>query len=226
MKSEFQIVQEVIRLRKTEKVLADPGSPVEYTAAQLSRGDNLVKQAIQDSGFAPFHYDRKCDGLAEPWRVYWLDRESCLRLATALPGLIPSMKPNNKLPALLSACGSLALYTWLPQTGVEISDSRKLQRVNREHLAATAAAVQNLLLLLTATGIGNYWASGELLADHVFSHFGIDPEQVLTAAVFANYPRESESDERGLGGVQVLDGKQRCKRSATFAWLSEIRFDA
>lgn len=49
-----EAVRNVIRDRKTEKILADPQNPVEYTAEQLNSGDQIVKQAIRDSGWAPF----------------------------------------------------------------------------------------------------------------------------------------------------------------------------
>lgn len=217
MESEYQVLSQVIHQRKTDKVLGDPANAVAYTPEQLAEGDALVKQAIRDSGMAPFHYDRKISGMAEPWRVYWLDYASCRRMAKALPNVTPDLKPNNKMPGLLAGCGSLALYTWLPQSPEAAADSKQFARVNREHLAASAAAVQNLLLLLTSAGYRNYWASGTLIADHLFDHLGISGDEVLMAAVFVHYPE-------GQGDFQILAGKHRENRSTTFDWLSEIEF--
>lgn len=219
METEYQSLLEVIRQRKTDKVLGDPANPLVYTDEQLADGDGIVKQAIRESGHAPFHYDRKVAGMAEPWRVYWLNCASCRRLAVVLPDLIPTMKTNNKMPALLSGCGSLALYTWLPQSPDMAADNKQFARVNREHLAASAAAVQNFLLLLTAAGIRNYWASGTLIADHLFQHLGISEDEVLLAAVFANYPS-------GKGELKVVGGKQRERRSSTQQWMQEIQFNS
>ena len=117
-------VRQVILERKTEKVLGDPVAPVVYSSTQLAEGDQIVKRAIQDSGWAPFHYDRRANGLAEPWRVWWIDNASCQRLATALPDLIPDLKPGNKMPGLLSGCGSLTLFTCLPQLSEDDNDNR------------------------------------------------------------------------------------------------------
>lgn len=211
----YQTLQDVIRQRRTDKVLGDPDHPVAYSSDQLVYGDNIVKQAIVDCGFAPFHYDRKSDGIAEPWRVYWMNNANCRQLSRKLPDLIPEMKPNNKMPSLLAGCGSLTMFTWLPQTPETAEDSAKLARVNREHLAATAAAVQNFLLLLTASGVRNYWASGTLIADYLFPKLGIPENQILTAAVFASYPE-------GQGTVEVVGGKQRQRRSDSQAWLKEV----
>ncbi|MDG2014698.1 MAG: hypothetical protein P8J33_14420 [Pirellulaceae bacterium] len=213
-----EAVRNVIRDRKTEKILADPQNPVEYTAEQLNSGDQIVKQAIRDSGWAPFHYDRRQDGLAEPWRAWWLNQTNCQKLAEKLPQLIPDLKPGNKMPGLLSGCGSLTLFTWLPQPNETGPESSKRERINREHLAATAAAVQNFLLLLTAEGIRNYWASGSLIQDYLFDTLKIPHEQVLAAAVFTHYPDP-------LTPVEVIAGKHRERRSPNTAWLQDVLID-
>jgi hypothetical protein len=210
-------LRQLIYKRKTEKVLGNPDRPVHYEAGQLERGDRIVRQAIRDSGQAPFHYDRKADGLAEPWRAYWLDCDSCRILARSLPDLIPDLRPGNKMAALLAACGSLTLYTWLPQETDSGVAAEKLRQVNDEHLAATAAAVQNFLLLLTSHGIGNYWSSGSLIAGHLLERLGISGNERLLAAVFATYPG-------GSGDARTVHGKQRERRSRDHAWFREIRF--
>ena len=178
----------------------------------------IVQQAIRDCGWAPFHYDRKSDGLAEPWRVYWIDNASCQRMAASVGEVVPNLKPGAKLPALLAGCGSLTLFTWLPQQAAAGAGASKLDRINREHLAATASAVQNFLLLLTAHDLPNYWSSGTLIADHYFEKLGIDPAEQLAAAVFVHYP---EPD----GEFEIVGGKQRNNRSIDCQWLHELKWD-
>ena len=70
--------------------------------------------------------------------------------------------------------GGLAMYNWIPQTE---GDKNKLQRINDEHLAATAAAVQNFLLQLTAAELENYWSSGGLWEQYPYQ--GIDPVGIM-----------------------------------------------
>ncbi len=219
MESAAETVRRVIRERKTEKILGDPDNPVEYSEDRLALADALVQAAIRDCGWAPFHYDRQTDGIAEPWRVHWLDKASCRNLGQALPDLIPDMKPGNKMPALLAACGSLALFSWVPHAEGSIADTRKLRQINQEHLAATAAAVQNLLLLLTAQGMSSYWASGTLISDCLFSQLGIPESYELAAAVFIHYPG-------GSGPCQALSGKQRERRSPDQSWFRQVAFPA
>lgn len=122
------------------------------------------------------------------------------------------------MPGLLSGCGSLTLFTWLPQPNEAGIESSKRERIDREHLAATAAAVQNFLLLLTAEGISNYWASGSLIQNHLFGTLKIPQEQILAAAIFAHYPHP-------LNPVEVIAGKHRKRRSPDTAWLQDVSID-
>lgn len=208
-----QVVADVIRNRKTKKVLASLHSPLEYDLETLEQFDAVVHRCIQDCGWAPFHYDRNVDGIAEPWRVYQMSATSCRQLAKELPELIPTLKPGNKMPALLSGCGCLTLFTWLPVK--QVAPGKKLERVNREHLAATAAAIQNYLLLLTANKLANYWASGTLIEDYLFDRLGISNEEVLSAAVFVHYPKAA-------GQFEVVAGKQRARRCPNQTWLKQL----
>ncbi len=221
---------EIIRRRQTWKVLADPKSPIEYPAATIKACDSKVKQCLETSGWAPFHYDRGVDGIAEPWRAHVLDVKTCRQLAIGFPNLFDDVKPSNKLPGMLAACGSLVLVTWSPQFSlnavanndadvVSSSDdmsAEKKRQIDEEHLAATAAMTQNFLLLLTAEGLGSYWSSGgQLGSAKAFEMLGIKPGQRLSAAVFVEYPNgEGEVTDR-------IAGKNRDRRSSFTMWLSE-----
>ena len=215
-------VAQIIRDRQTWKVLADPSDPVIYSQETLVRCNAIVKEAIANAGWAPFHYDRGVDGVAEPWRVHLLGVETCRRVAREFFNWFDDVKPSNKLPSMLSACGTLVLVTWLPQfrnTREQHSDEltpEKKRQVDDEHLSATAAMIQNLLVLLTAAGLGTYWSSGGLLAsEQAFKHLGISLEERLAGAIFVEFP--------GGNGpvVDRIEGKNRSRRSNVAAWLSE-----
>ena len=112
----------IIKQRQTFKVLA--GSPANQAIAETTdllteeqriAADAQVIQAIRDAGWAPFHYDRAADGMAVPWRVEWLPQAKCHEVAANFFQWFDVVKPNNKLPSMLNACGSLVLVSWLPQ---------------------------------------------------------------------------------------------------------------
>lgn len=220
MLNPLTIVSEVVRNRQTWKVLADPAKGISFSSDTIVQQNSIVKQAILDAGMAPFHYDRGVDGVAEPWRVHFLDMATCRQIAVGLPRWF-DLKPSNKLSAMLSACGCLVLVTWLPQfrgqlsPATEISADKKTE-IDDEHLAASAALTQNLLTILTAAEMGTYWSSGgQLGSREMFERLGIDPLERLIAAVFVEYPGGSgEITER-------LPGKNRGLRSSADRWFSE-----
>ncbi len=219
---DYRTLQRVIRNRRTDKVLGCPEQPLEYAVPTLEHYDSVVWQALIDCGQAPFHYDRRLDGLAEPWRVYWLSCSICRRLASSLTTLIADIRPGNKLAGLLAGCGSLGLFAWIPETadGETGKSPDKLAQINREHLSATAAAIQNFLLLCTAAELQNYWSSGTLIEQHLFEPLGIPAEQRLAGAVFVHYPDGTSSG----GPPEMVGGKQREKRDGDNRWLQRINY--
>ncbi|MEL7496944.1 MAG: nitroreductase family protein [Planctomycetota bacterium] len=217
------LISKVVRARQTFKVLGDPDEPVTFDAKHKSACDAIVESAIKTSAWAPFHYDRGHDALAEPWRVDWLQTPVCRTIALQLSEWFDDVKPTNKLPAMLAGCGSLVLVSWLPQfadSNTESTDAnlkRSQQQTDEEHLAATSAYVQNLLLILTAAGLGTYWSSGgQFRRPEMFERLGMSHGGRLMAAVFVDYSN-STSD-----GMERLAGKHRDRRCQQGRWLRRV----
>ena len=221
-KPEAAAVESAIRERQTFKVLGDPQLPICFSNDELARLDKMVWGAMKTSGWAPFHYDRGQDGLVEPWRVDWMSQDVCRKVARRMSDWFDNLKPNNKLTAMLAACGSLALVSWLPQFDPGAADElRESQRqTDEEHLAATAAYVQNLLLLLTAHGFGTYWSSGGQFRDlQMFEKLQLPHRGRLLAAVFIDY---SPLAKGGPPELQRLPGKLRNRRCPDYRWLNTV----
>jgi nitroreductase len=232
--ADYRAVQNAITQRRTIKVLAVAKFPTETLGLEMQPSrekdsliDDDVRQAIADSGWAPFHYDRKLDGIPEPWRFHVLWRSQCLHICENLHQWFDDVKSSNKTAAMLSACGALVLANWLPQFGTEQPDgviSREKQiQIDQEHLAATAAAIQNLLLLLTARNLGTYWSSGGLFrTDTMFQKLGINEKtEKLLGAIFIDYGHEPSD----AACAEKIPGKNRDSRTNYRKWTREIVFD-
>ena len=116
---------------------------------------------------------------------------------------------------MLAACGALVLVNWLPQFDAELV-REKQQQINEEHLAATAAAVQNLLLSLTANNLRTYWSSGGFFRSPLmFEKLGIPAHEKLLAAVFVDYGVSVEQAE-------TIPGANHPLRSHFRKWTTEI----
>ena len=216
---QFKIVSEVIRSRKTKKVLTTEAAsePQEVTR----QADELLSECIATAGWAPFHYDRGMNGIREPWRFHILSKPACVELASELPDLA-SLKPESKLPQLLQGCSTLVLVTWIPQFGKNTEqnfkiDDDKMRQVNEEHLAATAAASQNLLLLAQSLKWDSYWASGGILGQEtVLDRLGISCDERVLSAIFLRYSQMSSQH------ATIISGKHREHRSDSKLWCQRI----
>ena len=213
-----------IATRRTEKVLSDRALlPTVKQLPDVRLADQAVRDAVAIAGWAPFHYDRNLKGVSEPWRMQVLLHKSCRNLSRDFTSIVSDLKPGNKLPAMMNACGALILVSWLPQASV--ADESKREQTNQEHLAATSAAVQNLLLALQSRGLGTYWSSGGPLGSTaLFEKLGVSSEQAaiqkLAAAIFVDYPFLSAETN-----VQRIPGKNLAKRGQPDRWMNEVAYE-
>lgn len=206
--SSIAAVHAAVRQRQTCKLLGNPEKPWSPPAEALARLEAILEPCLADACWAPFHYDRQIDGRAEPFRFHVLPAAVCREIAARFSDWYPEARSNNKLPAMLAVCGALVIVTWLPDPALN-PDAEKSVQVNEEHLAAAAAATQNLLLMLTAHGIGTYWSSGgQFREPEMFARLGIAPVERLLAAVFVECPGVPDQN------VNRITGKHRDRRSA------------
>ncbi|MEM6601750.1 MAG: hypothetical protein AAF649_10230 [Verrucomicrobiota bacterium] len=133
-----QIIEAVIRRRMTEKVMCELTARNPVPAAVEAVYQPLVRTALTAAGWAPFHYPRSIDGMAEPWRAHILWNRQAGQLARYLS---ETLQVTTKEPQLAAACSALVLVTWLPESPPSpATDTRPSER-NEEHLAATSAMV-------------------------------------------------------------------------------------
>lgn len=195
--------EEIARMRATKKVFADPASPPAVPDDLI----DAVWRALEAAKWAPFHYPSHGSHHHElasplPWRFHVLDHRACRSLIDRLgemsrsanePALASAM--NGKIPSMLAAAGALVIVTWLPHPTKGDDVSEKLVQMNEEHLMATAAATQTLLLALTARELRTYWSSGGALATRpVLDELGVGTGERFAAAIFV-WPDEFDGEE-------------------------------
>lgn len=197
-------IDDIAKRRHTLKLLPDPATPL--GGEGLSRAQ--VEALLTPAGWAPFH--RACAAAradsahpVEPWRVHALDKAACLAL---IPKLDTLPKAPGKIANMLAAADALLLVTWLP----EEEDGWTASDLNMEHIAATGAMIQTLLLAATEAGIGSYWSSGGVLSGDAFALLDIDPRERLLGAIFL-WPEETTN-------APSAPGKLRGQRRPPARW--------
>jgi len=176
-------VLEAIHARRSHKSLAEPAPD-----------DAQVRTMLEAAVAAPDHK------LLRPWRftiLRGLDKDAFREvmvegLRRREPGATPGQVDKTRTAldraplVIIVACR-------------RVDDRLPFE----ELLAATAAAVQNLLLAATALGFGAIWRTGAPCGDpYVKAALGLDVDDVISAFVYLGTPTsEPEMTERTLDGV-------------------------
>ncbi len=212
MENLIESVGRVIRQRRTVKVFAD--NPV---AEALDR--HIVEELIATAGWAPFHYPAASVHLKgntmnalEPWRFYLLDSTACSNLRQ----ILLEEGDRTKIPKMLAAASVMILVTWLPHPS-KTGNNQLFEptQINMEHIAATSAAIQNLLLAATAREIKTYWSSGGRLRKHEqMEKLGIPSSEILLGSIFLWTDK--------FTNLPTATGKMRQKRGPISQWSKWI----
>jgi nitroreductase len=219
----LEFFDRVVSKRKTRKVLGSPDAPFLAEPEFFQK----VTLSIEVAGWAPFHYPSTASvrndkvAAVEPWRFYVLENEGRTRLLKVLANKQESSeeklwREQGKIPSLLAGAGAAVFITFLPEvvSGASEEKALKATEINNEHLAATAAATQTLLLAAEARGLWTYWSSGGLFKTASGKALlNIDPAEQLVAIAFLA-PADSSSN--------VSEGKLRDRRSPPSSWCRVI----
>ena len=218
----------LIRGRRTSKRLRDPDEARADRAPLSAERRGELDAMLTVAGEAPFHrrvadeHRRGELDSAVPWRFHVLERPACLALvdalearATADPESKWARAWKSKIPELLAGASACVQATWLPDPVEGEAAPPELTERNVEHVAAAAAAVQNLLLAATARGWSSYWSSGGILKDpDAFALLGIPASQELLGAVMLGAPDAPHARD--------IPGGLREERADRGGWMREI----
>lgn len=166
---------EVLRGRRTINLYLQTAVPTK-----------LVRDAIEAATWAPNHH------VTEPWRFYLLGKESiaaCVNLVRE----ITTAKKNAK-------AGDFKAKNWSEKPGWLVVTCRDSDEaiMQREDLAACAAAVQNFMLYLWKAGVGSKWTTGDITRASRFREIvGVDAEaESVVGLIWYGYPKLTPAQQR------------------------------
>ena len=141
----------------------------------------LIEKLLEAAVQAPNHYK------VRPWRFVVLTGEGLKKLGDVMAGSQQARHPEFP-PEAFDKCRTLPLRAPVViAVGVDKPSEAKVLEI--ENVAATAAAVQNLLLAAYATGLGAKWRTSEWARDPMVKAFlGFEPDQHLIGFIYIGYP--------------------------------------
>lgn len=145
----------------------------------------LVEQIIEAATWAPNH--RR----TEPWRFVVLEREARLRLGgvmaqalldrLARQGVVAGTEQLDKERVKPLRAPVIIAVAAVPSPDPKV--------IEIEEIAATAGAVQNMLLAAQALGLRAMWRTGDAAYDATVKlHLGLPESSHLVAFVYLGYP--------------------------------------
>jgi len=188
----FEIIADIIKTRRSVK-------PVKMNGKIIP--DDKVKELLELANWAPTH------GRTEPWRfiVYAGDKvkEFCRQHAELYKAYAPADKFEQANYDKQLHNGDLASHVI-----VAVMQRGELPKIPAlEEFAATAIAIQNILLGATAAGIASFWSTGGMVHHAVMKDFlQLRKEDIVMGLLYLGY-----TDER-------LEGKRKTEIAEKVTW--------
>ncbi|MES2479689.1 MAG: nitroreductase [Bacteroidota bacterium] len=175
MQDKFQLLSDIISQRRTIK-------PQQMNAAKIA--PETINQLLQLADWAPTH------GRTEPWRFFVFADEKVNEFCTAHAQMHRQAHPEkstddtfNKLSSMGENASHIILAAMcrghLPKIPVI------------EEIAATAAAIQNILLGAQSMGIATYWGTGgSIHHPEMKDYLGLGEHDHVMGALYLGYTNQ------------------------------------
>lgn len=158
----------------------------------------IVNELLALADWAPTH------GRTEPWRFWVYGGAALKEFGKAHAGLYWKHTPEDKrqeatYEKLLHNVDN-ASHLVIPV--MKRGENAKIPVL--EEVAATAAAIQNILLGATALGISSFWSTGGMTHSHAlkeYLHLGTD--DIIMGLVFLGYT--NEPDKEGIRNIALSE---------------------
>ena len=190
MEDHFSALKTIIENRRTTK-------PGQMNSQQIP--DEQIRQLIELADWAPNH------GNTEPWRFFiYAGTEKVMGFCRQHADLYSQEAGGNpdkfKYEKLLNM-GSKASHLI-----IAVMQRGGLDKIPvLEEIAATSAAIQNLLLGAEALNLAAYWGSGGLILKPAMKAFlGLREEDVVLGALYLGYTDQKKSGSRQIPLAQKM----------------------
>src|SRR5688572_9734734 len=141
----------------------------------------LIEKLLDAAVQAPNHYK------VRPWRFVVLTGDGLNQLGDVMAASQQARHPEFP-PEAFEKCRTVPLRAPVViAVGVDKPGEAKVLEI--ENVAASAAAIQNLLLAAHGMGLGAKWRTGEWARDPMVKNFlGFEPDQHIIGFIYVGYP--------------------------------------
>lgn len=164
--------------------------------------DEMIRELIDAGRRGPNHFN------TEPWHYYVLKGDGRARLGKVYGELavrkLGSADQTLKDTAMAKGIAKANRAPVVIVITVEPSDQPKVRKV--EEVAATACAVENMLLAAHSLGLGAIWRTGDdSYTDEMKKAFGVSDNGLVLGYVYVGFPEDgfkpNERDRKSVDEV-------------------------
>jgi len=173
-----QMVERLLKNRRTVK-------PAMFSGEVINK--ELVDKLLSVAKWAPTH------GLNQPWRFKVYTGESLQQLSDFLPHLYKEVIPveKQKPEKIEKQAANPLLASHIIAIGMHREEPNKIPEI--EDVEAVACAVQNMMLMARALGIGSFWSTGEQSYSAMAEDFfGWKHPSKYLGLLYLGYPKEGD----------------------------------
>lgn len=156
-----------------------------------------VQRILEAGTWAPTHHK------TQPWRFYVLAGRAREALGDVMAECKAAHVSGSKAESKMEKARKKPLRAPVV-IAVAVQPSRDEDVVEIEEIAATAAAVQNMLLAAHAMGLGAMWRTGDPCYDpKVLAFFGLSEPARLLGFVYLGYPSMSQPKAKRIPAEEL-----------------------
>ncbi len=160
--------------------------------------DETVNEILSLADWAPTH------GRTEPWRFFVYGGAALTQFGKAHADIYRQHTPEDKYQ---ETTYDKLLHNVDNASHVVVAVMKRGENAKipqPEEVAATAAAIQNILLGATALGISSFWSTGGMTNTHALKEYlHLGPEDIIMGLIFLGYT--DEPAKQGIRNIALTE---------------------